>query len=146
MEMIKRYTACIIQLHVLFLTGFITDAMSITGSGDPLKYIASCELDLTDDGKPDVALFVETMRGRELIVLVKTDKGYDAHLLSQGGSFSKLSCHFGKFLNETLAGKGKQEKKVHKTRGTYIQLAQPEGAKVAYYWDGSKFREVWTAD
>lgn len=146
MEMIKRYTACIIQLHVLFLAGFITDAMSITGGGDPLKYIASCELDLTDDGKPDVALFVETVRGRELIVLVKTEKGYNAYVLSKGGSFTQLSCHFGKFIRETPSGKEKLEKKIHKTRGTYVQLAHPEGSKVAYYWDGSGFREVWTAD
>jgi len=48
------------------------------GNGQPLKYINSCEIDLNGDSESDVALLVETVRGRELIVLLKTVAGYNS--------------------------------------------------------------------
>jgi len=55
-----------------------------------------------------------------------------------------LTCHFGDSIHETQAGKSRGQ--VYKTLGTYIQLMQPEGASVAYFWNGAGFSEVWTAD
>ena len=112
----------------------------------PLKYIYSCEFDFNNDDEPDIALLVETIRGRELIILMKTVSGYNAFVVSRGKPNMYLSCHFGKSVIETSAGKGKGTGKVYKTPGTYIQLTQPEGSSVVYFWNGSGFKEVWTSD
>ena len=42
-----------------------------SGNGMPVKYLSSCELDFNRDGKPDIALLIETKMGRELIVLIR---------------------------------------------------------------------------
>ncbi len=44
---------------------------SFTGDGAPVKYISSCELDLNKDGVPDLVFLIESLAGRELIVLPK---------------------------------------------------------------------------
>lgn len=140
----KRWVICL--FGVLIVSSYTTDAISLTGSGSPLKYISSCELDFNSDEQPDIALLVETLRGRELIVLVKSSEGYNAHVLSKEASNMQLSCHFGKFIKETIAGKGKKEGKTHKPPGTYIKLAHPEGSSVAYFWNANGFTEAWTSD
>jgi len=38
-----------------------TSGHSLTGNGEPLKYISSCEIDLNNDDQPDIALLVETL-------------------------------------------------------------------------------------
>jgi hypothetical protein len=131
---------------LIIVAGHTSTVSSLTGNGDPLKYISSCELDFNNDGEPDIALLVETLRGRELIVLMKTAKGYNAFVPYKGGHQMHLSCHFGKSVKETQAGRGKKTEVFHKTPGTYIRLYQPEGAAVVYFWDGSDFKEVWVAD
>ncbi len=55
-----------------------------SGSGMPLKYISSCEIDLNADNATDIAFLVETLKGRELIVLMKSVEGYDAFLVTTG--------------------------------------------------------------
>jgi hypothetical protein len=136
---------------LLILSIYSTNAISITGSGNPFKYISSCELDFNNDDEPDIALLVETLRGRELIGLIKTGKGYNAYVLSSVLSSSAasgmyLSCHFGESIKETIAGKGKKDVRIYKTPGTYIKMAHPEGSSVVYFWNGDRFKEVWTSD
>ena len=129
-----------------------SNSFSETGNGVPLKYISSCELDFNNDNEPDIALLVETLKYRELIVLMRAADGYDAFVVSKK-PFSKgsivavhLSCHFGKFIKETEAGKRKNEEaKIFETPGTYFQLFLPEHSSAAYFWNGSGFTEVWTA-
>jgi hypothetical protein len=117
------------------------------GNGQPLKYISSCEIDLNGDNESDVALLVETVRGRELIVLLKTATGYNVSVLANDKPNMYLSCHFGKTITETVAGPGhKTSGKVYETPGAYIELFEPEGARVAFFWNGTGFQEVWTAD
>lgn len=118
-------------------------ALSLTGNGSPLKYISSCEMDFNGDNQPDIAFLFETIFGRELIVLERTDKGYNTFVVSKGRPDMYLSCHFGKTVKES---KGLDGGKTYKTPGTYLRLHQPEGASVIYFWDGSGFKEVWTAD
>ena len=130
---------------VIYL-GFSSYCYAETGTGIPLKYISSCELDFNDDEKPDIALLIETRRGWELIVLITNASGYNAIVVSRDKPNMYLSCHFGKTIKETLAGKGKDKGKAYETLGTYMQLTQPEGSSVAYFWDGKGFREVWTSD
>ena len=78
---------------------------------------------------------------------MKTKAGYDAYEVAKVAPSMHLSCHFANLLKETEAGKEKGAKgKVYKTPGTYIQLSQPEGSGVAYFWNGRGFTEVWTAD
>lgn len=137
---------CLIYGCLVILSGVSSNAFSESGNGMPLKYIASCEMDFNNDDKSDIALLVETSRGRELIVLMNTISEYNAFIVSRGKPNMYLSCHFGKTVKETAAGKGKGEGKVYKTMGTYIQLTQPEGSSVVYFWNGNGFKEVWTSD
>jgi hypothetical protein len=128
---------------ILAFIGGTSPTQSSTGSGLPLKYISSCEIDLNNDGKPDIALLVETSLGRELIVLMRTGNGYKAFLISNVPQTMHLSCHFGKILKESEAF---NNPKVYETPGTYIKLHEPEGAAIAYFWNGSSFTKVWIAD
>lgn len=126
-------------LLLVFMGLLSSNAVSETWTGMPLKYISSCELDFNSDDEPDVALLVETIKNRELIVLIRTMDGYNTYLVSQGKSDMHLSCHFGKSIKNV---KGK----VYRTSGTYIQLTLPEGSTVVYFWNKNKFQEVWTGN
>ena len=142
----KRCATYFFAVFIITIS-YNTNAISLAGNGNPLKYISGCQLDFNNDGESDIAFLVETLRGRELIVLIKTNKGYIAYQLAKVSSSMHLSCHFGKFVKETAAGKkGKTEGRIYKTPGTYIQLTQPEGSSVVYFWNGSGFTEVWTSD
>ena len=116
-----------------------------SGSGTPLKYISSCEIDLNNDDEVDITLLVETVRGRELIALIKIENGYKAYLLSKGKEDMQLSCHFGREIKETSTGKGKRKGKVYEINGAYIKLTLPESSSVVYFWTDSGFKEVWTS-
>jgi len=118
-------------------------ALTVAG-GKPLKYISGYEMDFNNDNKLDIVFWVETSVGQQLIVLMKTEKGYNTYVISKGKSDMQLSCHFGKYLKETTAGR--REGRIYETPGTYIQLSLPEGSSVAYFWDGKGFKEVWTSD
>jgi len=134
-------------IGILFILGsFRTDATSLPASGSPLKNISSCQLDFDGDNESDIALLVETFKSIELIALIKTAKKYNAYILSNVALNMRLSCHIGRFVKETSAGKGKKESTIHKTHGTYIKLAHPEGSSVAYFWNGTGFTEVWMSD
>lgn len=141
-----KITFALICLSLLLPINKIGLAQS--GSGDPVKYISSCEIDLNADDQPDVALLIETIKGRELIVLLRADSSYTAYLVKKDIPQNMfLSSHFGKELKETIAGEGKNKKpKTYKTQGTYLLLYFPEGPSYGYFWDGTKFQEVWTAD
>lgn len=140
----KKYIIHLFSVFILICLSI--NAYSITGDGNPLKYISSCEMDFNNDNEPDIALLVETLiGGRQLIVLMKTKSGYDAYyVVGKDLQNMHLSCHFGKIVKETTAGE--KGGRVFKTSGTYLKLSQPEGASVAYFWDGKKFKEVWTSD
>lgn len=134
----------IISLIIFLIICFSFIAYALTGTGKPLKYISGYEMDFNNDNEPDIALLTETFFGRQLIVLMKTKKGYSAYVVSKGKSDMQLSCHFGKYLKETVAGRGKG--RIYKTTGTYVQLNLPECSSVAYFWNGKDFTEVWTSD
>ena len=124
---------------------FSTTSVAESANQIPLlKQMSSCELDINKDGNPDIAILVETVSGREAIVLVRNENGYNSFLVRGNSQNMLLSCYSGNSIQETQAGKGKG--KVYKTMGTYIKLVQPEGASVAYFWNGSGFTEVWTSD
>ncbi len=131
---------------IFIFIGFSSVTFSESGNGVPLKYISSCELDLNNDNEPDIAILVETIRGRELIVLMRTGNGYNTFVVARDKANMFLSCHFGKYVKETGAGKGGKSRKVYETPGTYIQLTQPESSSVVYFWTGKGFKEVWTSD
>ncbi|MBI4379504.1 MAG: hypothetical protein HY578_10455 [Nitrospinae bacterium] len=141
---IKKYVVYI--CWIIILIGFSSNSFPETGSGMPLKYISSCELDFNNDDNPDIAFLIETTKGRELIVLMRTKSGYNTFVVSNDKPNMFLSCHFGKTIKETSTGKGKGEGKIYEPPGTYIQLTQPEGSSVVYFWDGKGFKEVWTSD
>jgi hypothetical protein len=89
------------KIHILIylmiiISGLISVSFAETGTGMPLKYISSCEIDLNDDNEPDIAMLVETIRGRELIVLMRTGNGYNTFVVARDKANMFLSCHFGK--------------------------------------------------
>lgn len=143
MKFIAFTLTCLGLLLTIYSIG-----LAQSGSGNPVKYITSCEIDLNADSLPDVALLIETIKGRELIVLIRSDSSYTAYLVKKDIPENMfLLSHFGKELKETIAGVGKNKKpKIYKTPGTYLELYYPEGPSYGYYWDGSKFQEVWLAD
>lgn len=100
------------------------------GIGGPLKYLSSCEIDLNGDNEVDIALLVETVRGRELIVLLRVSEGYKAFVFGSIGEMGQLECRFGKTVRETQASPhfGKE----HKTPGAYIEIIYPEASSLAY--------------
>ena len=112
----------------------------------PLKYISSCELDFNNDGSEDIALLVETAKGRELIILMRKPEGFNAFLISNVGQYEYLSCYYGDSLQETAVGKKGKKRAVFKTSGTYLSLAHPEGPSRDYFWNGNGFTEVSTSD
>ena len=138
-----RWSCALLTAIVVIL--LITDAGGQVGIGGPVKYLSSCEVDLNNDGQSDVVLLVETVRGRELIVLLKARDAYAAHNFTNLGASMMLACKFGRTVTETAAGK-KPDNRIHQTPGTYIQLTQPEDASLVYYWNGKGFTEVWTSD
>jgi hypothetical protein len=141
-NIMKAYLICLIVL----LSGLNTPSFAETGTGAPLKYISSCEIDLNNDNTPDIAFLVETLRGQELIVLMRFAQGYTAFTISNSKPDMQLSCQFGDSVTETSAGKGKDSGKVYKTPGAYIKLTLPEGSSVVYFWNGKGLKEVWTSD
>ena len=139
--MVNRLIAVSIVVSVMLLP-----STAIPGDGMPLKYISSCQIDLNGDKELDMAILVETVRGRELLALIKTSQGYNSYMVALDKPDMYLSCHYGKTVTETLAGKGNKPRKSYTTPGAFISLKQPEGSSVAYFWNGKGFTEVWTAD
>jgi hypothetical protein len=132
---------------MIALSGNVSTHSVNPGSGQPLKYFSSCEIDLNSDREADIAMLVETVRGPELLALMKTAKGYNTFVLSTGKQGMYLNCRYGDTVMEhPLDQKKTDAERTHKTPGTYLVLSQPEGASVAYFWNGSGFTEVWTSD
>ena len=133
---------------VLFLAIIAISSTTLGRSpeGTPLKYISSCEADFNGDGANDIALLIEPLEGRELIVLLKSESGYEAYLLAKNlKEFEYMSCQYGNSV-EALPDSTGDQKVTCKTPGAYIELYQPEGASRAFYWTGIRFKEVWLSD
>ena len=120
-------------------------AQNDPANGQPVKFLASCQADLTGDKRPDLVMHVETVRGPELIALVSTGAGtYSTFVLFRGRAGGLLSCERGSEVRETKAGRGAG--RVVKTPGAFVHLTWPEASSVAYVWSTDKFLEVWTSD
>lgn len=139
----KAYFIWVILLVCLF--SLLTNN-SNADDGLPLKYISGCEMDLTNDAVLDLAFLMETSKGIQLFVLIKIDDAYSSQVLGSYDSNVNMSCRRGDVLYETRAGKGNKQAAKHKTLGSYVLISQPEGAAVAYYFDGDKFQTVWVKD
>jgi hypothetical protein len=114
-------------------------------STSAIKLLASCQLDVTGDKLPDVAMLIETRRGLELVALVADATGYrQAAVLFRPEYPGELSCRVGRRVRETKAGGGSGQ--VVATPGGFIELVYPEQSSVAFVWDGQHFIEVWTSD
>ena len=124
---------------------FSLNVFAYGGDGVPLKYIASCEIDLNNDNRGDIVFLVETIRGRELLALMKNKKGYDTYVISSSpkGNGLHISCHHGFEIKEW--GGVKKSKKI-KVPGAYISHFKPVSASVAYYWNGKEFSQIITGD
>jgi hypothetical protein len=125
---------------------FVLGPAPTHGAEESPKCVSICSADLDGDGNLDLALLIETGKRRELVVLLATASAYRAFVLKRDAEGMDLSCRRGATLKATAAGGEDSRRKVHQTPGSYLQLRQPEGAAVAFYWNGKTFTEVWTAD
>ena len=114
----KKYITYALILIILLCLYFIL--LNEKLDAETIKYISSCELDLDNDNNTDLVLLIDTIRGRELIALIKIENGYKAYLISKG--------------------------KVYEINGAYIKLSVPESSSVVYFWTDSGFKEVWISD
>jgi hypothetical protein len=89
---------------VVMVTGLNSLSLEAAGTELPMKKVSSCELDLNNDGEADLAFLVDTSKGRELIVLMKTSSGYNAYVVSRDRPGMNLSCHLGKSVVEDTTG------------------------------------------
>ena len=117
-----------------------------TGDGQPLKYVSSCELDLDQNGSADVVMLVETLWGRELLALLRTEAGFHTHVLERlpASNGMHLRCSTERNLVETYPAGGDGAR--HETPGGYIQLVKPESASWCFYWSKNRFVTVVTGD
>ena len=123
----------------------VATAYGQSADGQPVKFHASCQVDLTGDKRADLVLLVETVRGPELIALVSTAAaGYSTFVLSRKPVGGILSCELGPEVRETKAGRGSG--RVVRTPGAFVHVTWPESAAVAYVWNMDRFLEVWTSD
>ena len=139
----------LVQFAVLLASLLLpTDARArgpqTAASGTPAGLYGSCEIDLNADGRPDLALSIETVRGPEVLALVATDDGYHAFVLSKGHGRVSIACEFGKEVRETSLAGGSG--RTIRTPGAYVLVSQPEGPKAAYVWVEDRFLEVWLSD
>lgn len=117
-----------------------------------------CRLDWNHDGRGDLAVFAPSGdrtsgdgasddQEYELVVMYENEAGYAWERLSESAPWDDpaLSCKTGDTVTETVAGPGDAAPRTFDTGGSYVEIAQAEGAAVAYFWDG-EVREVWTAD
>jgi len=141
--MVEMLFACVIAV-----TNCIApDSTDFPADGVPLKYISSCEIDLNGDKVADIAMLVETVRGREFIVLMKSAEGYDTYVLYCGEEALFFSCAFGEaFVGYSEEDTTGTKRETYRTPGAFLELYKPEVVSIAYFWNGSGFTEVWTSD
>lgn len=129
----------------LFIVGLalvcaFSGANADDGLARALSVDSSCEIDLNNDSRTDIAFIAETSRGYELIVLLRKIKGYKTYLLYQGKPAMTLTCHRGKVL------KVPDSQTSYRTNGAYLMLEKFGKPTIAYYWSRRKFSEVWMAE
>lgn len=109
------------------------------------RLVASCQADLTGDGRSDIVLLLDTANGTELLALVSRGRGeYSTFVLSREHSGGTLSCPSGMQVRETRAGRGNG--RVITAPGAYVHRVWAESSSVAYVWSTDRFLEVWTSD
>jgi hypothetical protein len=140
-------TELLIAFVMVAIGGITSDTTNRPGDGVPLKYISSCEIDLNGDDEADIAMLVETVRGGELIILLRSGDGYETYVIYCDRESVYLSCSYGKeFVGYSDTDTTGESRKTYETPGAYLELYRPEVASRAYFWNGSGFKEVQTTD
>jgi len=129
---------------VIVLLFFNLIIISVGWSNLPIKYINGCQIDLDADGHYDLSLFIETLNGYELIILIKKEEGYKSYSFIENGNNLKLKGAYGYSIRETTSGDS--QGRTFKTNGTYLIIEQPESSQLAIFWDGKKFKTIWLSD
>ena len=122
----------------------VLDARANGGEAVDTQSTQACRADLNGDGEFDLAVLAPAEYGRELIALLSRPPGYDGKVLFRTDSPMVLACHVGKTIVETTAAR--RQGKTYNTPGAYVSVSQTEGASLAFFWDGSQFKEISLSD
>lgn len=117
----------------------------------PVRYIHSCELDFDGDGRVDIAEFIESRSGHELIILLRRSDGFLAFrpfaVAAGERNYMMMECRLeDSFVGIPPGGKPADPRQRYKTPGAYILMYMPESSSVAYFYQDGRVREVWTSD
>jgi hypothetical protein len=108
------------------------------------EFLAGCEVDLTGDGREELAVLVDAIGGRELIVLVRGPSAYEAFTFEDLDSTATLACRLGLEVRTTEAGR--ETLRTVRTPGAFLELIYPEASSEAVVWNGRAFDVVSTSD
>lgn len=116
----------------------------------PLRVVDSCELDFNGDKNSDIALYVETSKGYEFILLLRSPDGFIAHrrLIVESGGFNLyyMVCHLESYVVQTpLADPDRKAKRIS-TPGAYVEFVRSEAASFAFVVKGGELAEVATSE
>jgi hypothetical protein len=109
----------------------------------------ACELDIDGNGYPDLFVLIDLDSKYRFIALLQHGLTYRRAYIEEfgrNGPRLSLSCHTNTELETTSAGEGKPARKKVSTPGGYVELAQPEGAAAAFYFQDNGLRKVWISD
>ena len=139
----RSFWACLVIGNVFL----VQTTFAQSQRADSVRCVTTCAADLNADGQSDLAILLQNQDKQQLVVLLATNGGYKSYLLrSDTETAWILICQVGNRVREAGAGPGKHKRRSFKTPGAYLIMSQPEGAAVAYFWNGEKFQEVWIAD
>lgn len=127
-----------ISLFIILLT---STALSFALDARPIKYLSSCEIDLSGSSEDDLAMLVETKQGRELIVLIREAKSFRPVVVQKVSNLHQITC----LHAPQVVGYQNGKKKSFKTSGGYIRLYQPEGSAKALFFFEDKLYETWVS-
>ena len=115
--------------------------------GVPVKFIQGCEADFNGDGITDLVFLYERSSGVELVVILSDKREYNSIILYKGhDSNLRLTCQYCTKIQETVAGQGDRQGKIHTIDGNIIKLSQPESSSSVFHWEDGKFKQIWIGD
>jgi hypothetical protein len=115
-----------------------------------LRIVDSCELDFDGDKTFDIALYVETSKGYEFLLLLRRPEGFKSYqrLIIEPGGYNLyfMLCHLESYVIQTpLADPDRKQKRIS-TPGAYVEFVRIEAASFAYVVKDGVLVEIATSE